>query len=545
MEILKPLNQDELSIEQQIGQMLIARPPRSRADKEYILQLLRNKSLGGIQVTGYFRAVTGNSDLDQDDRDMIAEFQEAAGYPLLIMDDMEFGFSGGKVALPSPMGIGSIDSEEMAYQFGRITAIEAKAAGYNTVFGPCMDLASNPASSAVGARAFGSDKELVARMAAAVIRGYQDEGMLVTAKHFPGSGAAAIDNHIRLAPLNKSVDTIMKEDSYPYLKAIKDADLSGIMMGQVIVPSIDPDYPATLSAKMNRFLRETIGFRGLVITDSFTMVSLRNRFSLEECLRYGMAAGNDMVMTSYREDTQPAYEAMLKAYREGYVTEEQISRACSAVLAAQKKTLQKARQQEITDQEREIAARMVEQSITATVRGADSAAVDPSLRYMILIEEGNLCIDPAYNKEVREYDGSLAVAEEEIRKRFINSDIYHITEFPCRNMMFDLLRRSIHYDRIIMVVYNKSIAYTGSSDLTKRMLAYMEGVRDRLEAVVMFGNPYAAREFPPVPRIIYGYDESEVCQRYVIKTLTGEHIPTGKLPVKVEFRETEGAENGR
>ena len=239
---LQPLHIEELTIEQKIGQMLIARPPRSKADKEYILHLLRNKSLGGIQVTGYFRAVTGESDLDQDDRDMIAEFTEAAGYPLLIMDDMEFGYSGGSVTLPSPLALGSIGSEEMAYEFGRITAIEAKAAGYNTVFGPCLDLATNPASSAVGARAFGTDKELVARMGAAVIRGYQDEGMLVTAKHFPGSGAAAIDNHIRLAPLDKKVETILSEDSYPYLKAMKEADLSGIMMGQVIVPDFDPDF---------------------------------------------------------------------------------------------------------------------------------------------------------------------------------------------------------------------------------------------------------------------------------------------------------------
>ena len=533
---LKPLKLEELTIEQKIGQMLIARPPRSKADKEYILNLLRNKSLGGIQVTGYFRAVTGNSDLEQDDRDMIREFQETAGYPLLIMDDMEFGYSGGEVSLPSPLGLGSINSEEMAYEFGRITAIEAKKAGYNCVFGPCMDLATNPKSSAVGARAYGSDKELVARLASATIRGYQDEGMLVTAKHFPGSGAAAIDNHIRLAPLDKSVEEILEEDTYPYLKAMKDADLSGIMMGQVIVPDIDPEFPATLSAKMNRFLREKLGFKGLVITDSFTMVSLRNQFTLEECLRYGMAAGNDMVMTSYREDTQPAYEAMLKAYREGYVTEEQIDRACASVLRAQEKTLKPARQTEITEKEIAIAKEMVERSITATLRNTEQAGVNPDEKYMILIEEGNLCIDPAYGKEVREYDGSLAVAEAEIRKRFKNSDIYKITEFPCRNLMFDLLRKSIHYEKIIMVVYNKSIAYTGSSDLTKRMLAYMEGVKDKLEAVVMFGNPYAAREIPPVPRIIYGYDESEVCQEYVIKTLAGEWQPTGKLPVHVEFR---------
>lgn len=535
MELI-PLKAETLSIEQKIGQMLIARPPRSKADKEYILNLLRNKSLGGIQVTGYFRAVTGDSDLDESDRDMIAEFQEAAGYPLLIMDDMEEGFSGGKVTLPSPMALGSIDSEKMAYEFGRITAIEAKAAGYNTVFGPCLDLATNPKSSAVGTRSFGSDKERVARLGMAVIRGYQDEGMLVTAKHFPGSGAAAIDNHIRLAPLDKDLDTILREDCYPYIKAIREAGLSGVMMGQVLVPALDAEYPATLSRKINRFLREELGFDGLVITDSFTMVSLRNQFTLAECLRYGMAAGNDMVMTSYREDTQPAYEAMLRAYRDGYVTEEQIDRACRAVLAAQAKTLRPARQPAVTDRELSIAREMIGRSVTTVTREGVSPSVDPDGHYLILMEEGNLSEDPAYHKLVQEYAGSLDVTEQEIRKRFQHSDIVKIPEFPSRNQMFDLLRRSIHYDKIIMIVYNKSIAYTGSSDLTRRMLAYMEGVKDKLEAVVMFGSPYAAREIPPVPRMIFGYDETPLCQQYVVQTLAGEHVPSGKLPVSVTFR---------
>ncbi|MBS5062178.1 MAG: glycoside hydrolase family 3 protein [Hungatella hathewayi] len=540
--MLKPLKLEELTIEQKIGQMLIARPPRSKADKEYIMELIRNKSLGGIQVTGYFRAVTGNSDLCQEDRSMIAEFNEAGGYPILICDDMEFGYSDGSVVLPSPLGLGSIDSEELAYEFARITAIEAKAAGYNVVFGPCLDLAVNPRSSAVGARAFGGDEHLVARMAAAAVKGYQDEGMIVTAKHFPGSGSAAIDNHIRLAPLKKDKERLLKEDTYPFVKLMEDSALTGIMMGQVIVPAIDKEYPATLSAKMNRFLREELGFNGLVITDSFTMVSLRNQFSLEECLRYGMAAGNDMVMTSYREDTRPAYEAMLKAYQDGFVTERQIDAAVEHVLAAQSRTLQPARQKTITEKEYKTATVMFEKSITATVREAESAAVNPKEKYLILIEEGNLCIDPALGTQVQEYEGNLCVAEAEIRKRFVNSDIVKISEFPSRNQMFALLRRSIHYDKIIMVVYNKSIAYTGSSDLTKRLLAYMEGVKDKLYAVVMFGNPYAAREIPFVPRIIYGYDESKPCQEYCIKTLAGEHVATGRMPINLKLRNKEEEE---
>ena len=80
------------------------------------------------------------------------------------------------------------------------------------------------------------------------------------------------------------------------------------------------------------------------------------------------------------------------------------------------------------------------------------------------------------------------------------------------------------------VLYSFTASYAGSSDITHRLLALLNGLVTKISAIVHYGNPYAAREYPDVPRIIFGFDKKE-CQRYGIEALAGHFCPTGDLPV--------------
>lgn len=521
---MKPLDIKDLTIEQKIGQMLLARPPVNKYDRDYILDMLKNKCLGGIHVTGFFSEYYAGFNHKEE----ALLFSETAGYPVLICEDMEFGFFQGELQLPSPMAIGSTDSEQLAYEFGRITALEAKAAGYNTVFGPIMDIAMNPRSSCVGPRAFGGAKEIVARMATAAIKGYQEQGMVVAAKHYPGFGESHVDSHIGMVYLKGDESSLIDRELYPYLKAMREADLSGIMVGHIMVPKVDEKYPATISSKLIGIIRKC-GYNGLIMTDSFAMIGMTNMFGIEECHRMAMAAGNDMVMTSYRIGAKAAYEYLLKAYHDGVVTEEQIDAAATRVLAAQRRTLKKSLQPGITQKERDLVARMAQDAIAVTLDGVDSAAVDPRQRHLVIILEGNTFVHQK-SAELYQEDNGLKVAEQRIREKFINSDILKMSEFPSRPEIELVLKTTMDYDSIIMVAFNRSKSYVGSSDLTERVLAVIEGLTHKLSAVVLFGNPYAAREFVKVPRIIYGFDNG-LCQEYAIRVLAGESMAKGKLPV--------------
>lgn len=519
---MKSLVLEDLTIEQKIGQMLLCRSPIDAEDKEFILELLRNKSLGGIHLGYRFK-------------DDIPELLEAAGYPVLICENMEFGYEESCIKLPSPMAVSATDSEEMAYEFGRMTAIEAKTAGYNVVFGPIVDIAMNPLSSCVGPRAYGGDKETVARMATASIKGYQDQGMIVTAKHFPGFGESPVDSHIGMLYLKADEELLTERELYAYVKATEEADLSGVMVGHIMVPKVDPKYPASISPTLIGMLRKA-GYNGLAMTDSLAMVGMTNLFGLEESHGLAMAAGNDMVMTSYRISAKTAYEYMLKAYKDGVVTEEQINEAAARVLEAQAKTLKQPQQKTLSQKDKDIAVKMSEDAITAKLFGVKEASISTEDKHLFILEVNNTFVDPETG-ESQVDDCGISESEELIKKWFPNSDIMKINEFPSRKQMEDTLSTTMKYDSIVMVTYNQSLSYMGSSDLTKRMLALMEGIAHKLSAVVLFGNPYAAREFPPVPRIIFGYDRG-YCEEATFKVLSGNLAAKGKLPVNVEFKES-------
>lgn len=517
---MRVLRLDELTIEQKIGQMLLCRQPLDIEDKDFVIELIKNRSLGGIHIknTPEFS---------------VQEFVDAADYPLLICENMEYGFSEGKAKLPCPLAIGATDSEELAYEFGRITAIEAKNAGYNVVFGPVADIAMNPLSCCVGPRAFGGDKERVARMMQAVVRGYQDQGMIVSAKHFPGFGESAVDSHLGMVYLEPDEEGLVERELYPYIKAIKDADLSGVMVGHIMVPKVDSEYPASLSKKLIGLLRKS-GYKGITMTDSLAMVGLTNHYGLEECHCLAMEAGIDMVMTSYRIPAKQAYEYLLNAYRSGRVTEAQIDEAVSRIIVAQEKTMKQPEQLAVSECDINLAKKMSSESITVVAKDDDDITIDTDEKHLFIVQVANKFVNPETGKVDEEHSG-LDNIERLIRERFPNSDILCINSFPSTSEMENAAKVTMDYESIVMVLYNKTDFYTGSSDLTRRILALFDAVAHKVSTVLSFGNPYAAREYPPVTPIIFGYEGGN-CEEAAIDVLTGKARSKGKMPVDLQLR---------
>ncbi len=368
-------------------------------------------------------------------------------------------------------------------------------------------------------------------MATAAVKGYQDQGMVVTAKHYPGFGESHVDSHLGMIYLSGDEQSLIERELYPYLQAMQEADLSAVMVGHIMVPKVDRQYPASLSPRLISLLRQ-VGFNGLIMTDSFSMVGITNLFGIEACHRLALAAGNDMILSNYRIGTQAAYEYMLKAYRDGCISEQQVDAAVTRVIAAQNRTLKKPTQTMITLKEKDLAEKMAQQAIAVTLNQVDSAAIDVNQKHLFIVEQGNPFIHPESGKLYHEMNG-LEVAVKLLQEKFAGSDFVKIDEFPSKVEMEHVLNITLQYDSIIMIVFNKSVSYMGSSDLTNRQLAFMEAISHKLAAVVLFGNPYAARQFIPVPRLIYGFDNA-LCQKYAVKTLAGEHTPIGRLPVNIQ-----------
>jgi len=138
--------------------------------------------------------------------------QELADIPLLVAADFENGGpgmrisgsyalpsmlpQGGGTAFPPTMAFGAIGDERFAYEYGRITAREARATGVHMLFAPVLDVNSNPDNPVIATRSFGADPDAVARLGVAFIRGARAGGAFTTGKHFPGHGDTSVDSHL-------------------------------------------------------------------------------------------------------------------------------------------------------------------------------------------------------------------------------------------------------------------------------------------------------------------------------------------------------------
>jgi beta-N-acetylhexosaminidase len=252
---------------------------------------------------------------------LCSEVRDAAARPLRIAIDQEGGhvirLAEPLTRMPSLMALGAAGSRALAFEVARASALELAALGIDTVFGPVLDLASEPESVVVGSRSFGSDPSLVAAMGAAMIDGYHAGGLLAVAKHFPGHGRTPLDSHLELPYVAGSLRDLGALDLVPYRSAIA-AQVDGIMTSHCVYPDID-DRPATLSpAVVTGLARNTLEHRGLLITDGLAMDAIARRHGIAEAAVAALAAGVDAVMPLTREEE--TIEAIAAALENGALT---------------------------------------------------------------------------------------------------------------------------------------------------------------------------------------------------------------------------------
>lgn len=211
----------------------------------------------------------------------VAAFTQAvrAASPLpyiLISADYEDGLGRWLVdapLLPSNMALGAARDEELAFEKGLLTARQARSLGVDWVFAPVLDLADNPLNPIVNTRSFGAEPELVTRLGRAFIKGLRQGGALNSLKHFPGHGNTQTDSHLALPVLPKTKEELLARELRPFQTLLPLAD--SVMLGHLLLPEIDGQYPASLSSALARgILREQFGFTGCVLTDALLMKAI-------------------------------------------------------------------------------------------------------------------------------------------------------------------------------------------------------------------------------------------------------------------------------
>ncbi|WP_262055751.1 glycoside hydrolase family 3 protein [Streptomyces sp. STR69] len=238
-------------------------------------------------------------------------------------------------SFPGNHALGAVDdvdlTREVAYELGRRLA----ECGVNLNWAPSADVNSNPSNPVIGVRSFGADPELVARHTAAYVTGLQAAGVAACTKHFPGHGDTAVDSHHALPRIDADPSVLERRELLPFRAAIA-AGTRAVMSAHILVPTLDPDHPATLSLRvLTDLLRGELGYDGLIVTDGMEMQAIAATYGIERGSVLAIAAGADAICVggglADDETIRRLRDALVRAVRAGELPEERLAEAAERV----------------------------------------------------------------------------------------------------------------------------------------------------------------------------------------------------------------------
>jgi beta-glucosidase len=333
-----------LSLAELVGQMLVVRTSGHLLDRQLQYPIWEAKAATlqhWVQDLGVGGVIfLGGSAAELSMR--TAQIQSWAKYPLLMSADIEEGVGQrfpGASWFPPPMTLSGIknsdQAQNFAHQMGAVTAQEALAVGLNWILGPIVDVNNNPQNPVINIRAFGETPSAVSTLANAFIAGAAEYPVLTCAKHFPGHGDTATDSHLDLPVIKHDLDRLNHIEIPPFQSAIQ-AGVDSIMTAHLLIPSLDEEYPATLSHKIiTGKLRQELGFGGLIVTDALVMGAIVNRYGAEAAAVMAVEAGVDIVLMPV--DPPKAIQAICRAVEACQISIEQIRASVARIWTAKQK----------------------------------------------------------------------------------------------------------------------------------------------------------------------------------------------------------------
>lgn len=311
-----------MSLSDAVGQMFMVSMSGTQSNY-YIEKMVRERNVGGVLLFG------ANMENEAQTERLVGSLQSLStqtepSVPLFVAVDQE----GGQIspapwvsAQPSAAQVGASGNSNQARDIAEEMGQQLRRAGVNTDLAPVADTDSG---AAIGSRSFGSDPELVSRMTAASVEGFEAAGIVSSAKHFPNHGPAKVDSHTGQAVINHEMQKIRTHDLPPFEAAVK-SGVPMVMTGHLIYPAIDPERPASLSPQAVGMLREELGFDGIVITDDLSMEGAKRSGTTPQAAVRAVEAGADMMIISDVPEVQAAsYRAVLEAVESGEISSQQI-----------------------------------------------------------------------------------------------------------------------------------------------------------------------------------------------------------------------------
>lgn len=497
--------------------------------------------------------------------------QHLSSVPLVIGADYETGagfrqrggyflpnniYLGGATMFPYQMGLGATRDTSLAYQQGRITALEGRALGVHMAFAPVLDVNNNPANPVIGMRSFGEDSRLVADMGQAMIHGIQEHGMLATGKHFPGHGDTDENSHLTITTVHASRARIDSVELVPFRRAIA-SGVQGMMTFHGLIPSIDTaSVPATLNpAIMTGLLRKQLGFNGLLVTDAMDMNgvlarvpapgqaavssttgnygAISNALTIGEACKLAIAAGADILLMP--SDVAGAIDAVVAGVREGRFTQARVDSSVRRVLEIKQRLALDRRRYVDLDTVRAIVGDTANMAVAALAaqRGITLAkdslslvplarsATPPRVLSVTIATRSDLPAGATFNAELRR-------AAPALRTELVNP------EDPSPNFA-RLLALADSSDVVIVGSYLTTGTNVANPNAPEPIAQFIRDVslRHPRTILVAFGNPYLLQQAPSVSSYVVAWGGFPVSQAAAGRAIIGAAPIGGRLPISI------------
>ena len=477
------------------------------------------------------------------------ELQVRARVPLLVASDMENGPGmrlgniyalpsllpqGGGTVFPPVMALGATGSEELAYELGQVLGTEARAIGVHLVFGPVLDVNSNPLNPIINTRSFGESPELVGRLAKAYIRGARSKGLMSTGKHFPGHGDTDVDSHLDLPTIRADRAHLDSVDLPPF-RAVVGEGIDAIMTAHIAVVGVEGQDagPATLSRGfMTGILRDEMHFGGLVVTDAMTMGGVAKRYGATEPLIMALEAGADVLLMP--RSVPDAIETVMTAVKSGRLSVSRIDASVRRILTAKARAgLRQGRLVDLNAVDRvvdipehtriadEVAARSI--TLAHDRMNLVPLAKDSTKRILVVTysDASDLVAGRTFNSIITErLPGSATVRVD---------DRTNDAEYAALGAKADSA------DVLLISAYVSPREFTGTVGAQAGFSQFVERIALSGKPIIVlsFGSPYLLSAFPSVSSYLLAWGGSPVSQRAAALAVLGEREINGRLPISL------------
>jgi beta-N-acetylhexosaminidase len=513
---------NSLTEDQRLGQLFMVAAYSNKDESHYreIENLIRNQHIGGLI---FFQGGPGRQAV------LTNRYQKAAKVPLLIGMDLEWGLQmrlDSTLQFPKQMTLGALSENSYIYEMGAEIARQCKELGVHVNFAPVVDVNVNPENPVIGYRAFGEKKENVARKGVAYMKGMQDNGVLASAKHFPGHGDTDTDSHYTLPVIKHSRARLDTLELYPFRELIKEG-VASIMVAHIHIPSLDDrkNMATTLSpAVVTKLLKEEMGYTGLIFTDALNMKGVSQFYKPGEVDLLALKAGNDVLL--FAENVPEGLRLIKQALANGELNAADINQRIKKILAAKYDVgLNKYKPIKV-------------QGIAARLNTPEARILRQKLyeKAFTVVENQDELL-PFQNLQDKNF-ASLSIGMgsnnfQQYLSKYAAFSHYQLGKWGNSAAELNAMKERLKKHSVVVVgLHGISNAPRNNHGISPAEINMLRELQEHTKVVVMvFGNPYSIRYLLGFKTMICAYEDNETTRQLAPQMLFGGFPSYGTLPV--------------